>query len=84
MKYVLPYKSEVNREINDFNDSPLHPEWACEMDRRNNLDYVDFLQSKKVIEEREAQTLRSMIASSDRENYEMAKVILTEKTKELR
>lgn len=84
MRYVLPYKSEGNQEINNFNEHLINPDWACEMDKRNNMDYVDFLESKKVVEPREAQSLRSMIQSSDRENYEMAKIILTEKTKELR
>lgn len=83
MSQSLPYQPERNYHLNNVYGCPLDTEWVSTMDKINNLDYVEFLKSKEVIDEREAESLVNMITSSDRENYEMAKIILTEKTKKL-
>lgn len=52
---------------------------AYEMDKNNLLDQVNFIAEKKFITEDEQSRLKEMINSSDKESYELAKMVVAEK-----
>lgn len=54
------------------------------LEKNNNLDYVDFLYTKGIICILEHDTLMNMINSPDKENYEMAKAILQNKSENIK
>lgn len=53
------------------------------IDRQNLLDQVGFILEKKLINEEEQSRLKEMINSSDKESYELAKMIVAEKQRPL-
>lgn len=55
-----------------------------EMEKSNNRDHTEFLYGEKIMTITERDRILQMINSPDRENYEMAKMILEVLTKELK
>jgi predicted metal-dependent TIM-barrel fold hydrolase len=54
------------------------------MEKSNNRDHTEFLYGEKIMTITERDRILQMINSPDRENYEMAKMILEVLTKELK
>jgi hypothetical protein len=50
------------------------------MEQHNNADFAQFLEDKGLINAEESNRIKEMIYSPDPENYEVAKVILMEKS----
>jgi len=55
--------------------------FKLELEKRNNRDFTDFLYDNKTITLEEKETILNMIDSKDKENYEVAKLILDFKSK---
>ena len=54
-----------------------------QIDKLNNIDYVKWLHEKNHIDDTQKMTILAMIESPDKENYEVAKVIIAETQKRI-